>query len=87
MFGRRDRGTEMSEPLFWIVWCIGGGSPTVRHEGFHAARDEARRLARNNPGQQFVVCAAAVGYIKRDVDEVGYLSPDTWRALDEDIPF
>lgn len=77
----------MSEPLFWIVWCIGGGSPTVQHENFAIAKTEAKRLARINPGHQFVVCAAAVGYIKRDIDEVGYLSPETWRSLDEYIPF
>ena len=63
------------EPLFWCVWCDGGGSPTVKHRDFVTARQEAQRLARANPGKRFVVLAAAVAYQKRDLDEVRFSEP------------
>ena len=40
---------------YWIVWCVGGGSPTVRHNTLMDARMEAERLARQNPGRRFAV--------------------------------
>lgn len=71
-----------TEPLFWCVWADGGGTPTVKHSGYEDARREAQRLARNNPGQRFVVLAAAVAFVKRDVDEVRF-EP----GLYMDLPF
>ena len=43
---------------FWLVWNIGGGAPTVRHDTEMRAIHEAERLARANPGQQFAVMEA-----------------------------
>lgn len=40
---------------FWIVWCMGGGAPTVTHEHPDYANREAERLAAENPGRRFVV--------------------------------
>lgn len=48
---------EPKQP-FWIVWCDGGGVPTVKHQTIHSARIEAERLARTNPGQRFHVLLA-----------------------------
>lgn len=70
-----------TEPLFWCVWAEGGGSPTVKHETFPDAKREAQRLARANPGQRFVVLAAALGYQKRDLDETHF---EDW---DAGVPF
>lgn len=80
--------TDRTEPLFWCVWCDGGGSPTVKHADFQRAKAEAQRLARNNPGQRFVVLAAALAYQKRDLDEVCFSSDPhrDWLA-DEELPF
>ena len=72
------------EPAFWVVWRIGGGSPTVQHPCFRTAKAEAQRLARACPGQTFAVLAAAVAYTKRDLDEVRFTDPDD---LDQEIPF
>lgn len=72
-----------AEPLFWCVWADGGGSPTVKHDTFSQAKREAQRLARANPGQRFVVLAAAVGYQKRDLDEVRF--EQSWD--DMEVPF
>lgn len=77
------------EPLFWCVWNEGGGSPTVKHASYANARQEAQRLARAHPGSRFVVMAAAVAFVKRDVDEVRFTvaaTPD-WALDDAEIPF
>ena len=77
----------LSEPLFWCVWNEGGGSPTVKHSDYATARREAQRLARQHPGNRFVVLAAAVAFEKRDLDEVRYGHvADQWE-LDQEIPF
>jgi len=44
-------------PPFFLVWCEDGGSPTFKHETAYHAEQEARRLARQNPGQRFCVLA------------------------------
>ncbi len=48
---------EVNQP-FWVVWCDCGGVPTVKHITVEAARAEAERLARTNPGHRFHVLAA-----------------------------
>lgn len=79
----------MTEPLFWCVWCDGGGNPTVKHRDFEAARNEAQRLARANPGRRFVVLAAALAYQKRDLDEIRFDDGSGYdpMELDREIPF
>lgn len=77
---------DKSEPLFWCVWAEGGGNPTVKHADFRKAKSEAKRLARNNPGQRFVVLAAALAYEKRDLDEIGFCNAvASWD--DDEMPF
>lgn len=46
------------ELSFWIVWSPGKGEPTKRHTSCQEARDEAKRLAELNPGQEFIVLKA-----------------------------
>lgn len=81
--------TGSAEPLFWCVWNEGGGSPTVKHASYSNARQEAQRLARAHPGSRFVVLAAAVGFVKRDLDEVRFASEATpdWAIDDAEMPF
>lgn len=62
----------MYEPMFWCVWCEGGGPPTVKHRGYAAAKAEAQRLARAHPGLRFVVLAATVGFLKADLIETRF---------------
>jgi hypothetical protein len=76
-----------AEPLFWCVWCDGGGSPTVKHRDFHLAKAEAKRLARNHPGQRFVVLAAALAFEKQDLVETRFGPHDGWDEDDDRIPF
>lgn len=71
------------KPHFWCVWAEGGGSPTVKHNDFLSAKAEAQRLARMNPGQRFVVLAAAIAFQRRDLDEVRF---DAYDA-DWEVPF
>ena len=40
---------------FYLVWNPGNRNPRVRHPNRSLAVMEARRLARENPGQEFVV--------------------------------
>lgn len=43
---------------YWVVWLVGGGSPTRTHDSEGNAESEARRLALANPGKTFAVLAA-----------------------------
>ena len=45
---------------FWMVWNEWGQAPTVKHLSPEAAREEAARLARANPGQSFHVLSLVV---------------------------
>ena len=73
------------EPQYWVVWNENGRQPVVKHESFQAARSEAKRLARNNPGEKFVVLAAAIAYVKDDVRELRF--DDSCDYFDRAIPF
>ena len=78
-----------SEPHFFVVWAEGGGSPTVKHDTFERARGEAQRLARQHPGQRFLVLLPTLAVVKNDIIETkfGKASPPWARELDEEIPF
>ncbi len=49
---------------FYLVWREGGYPPTVKHETWRSAQEEAQRLARKHPGVAF--------HVLRQVE--------TWRA-------
>ncbi len=51
---------------FWMVYGMGQGAPTVRHDTTESAITEARRLARLNPGTTFIVLASVRGYRTAD---------------------
>jgi len=73
------------EPQFWCVWRENGGSPTVKHATYRAARAEAGRLALKCPGSRFIVLAAAVAVNKRpDVEETRFADDP---FADDGIPF
>lgn len=55
----------MSKQKFWMV--LGLGTPTFRHETRDSARVEAERLARINPGQEFVVLESMATVVKSDL--------------------
>lgn len=46
------------ETIFYVVWNPNGGSPRVRHQCEESAKQEALRLAEQNPGQEFIVLAS-----------------------------
>ena len=49
---------------FWMVWCPQGETPKHRHTSEPQAIAEATRLARQNPGREFIVLQS-VGAAKR----------------------
>jgi len=53
----------MVENAFYMVWRNGGNCPTRRHELIESAREEAKRLAKDNPCQEFFVTRAIEGVI------------------------
>jgi hypothetical protein len=53
---------------FWMIWNKKGTAPKVRHTDIRAAKCEAERLARLNPGERFIVLEAIGSCIKRDVE-------------------
>lgn len=56
MFGE-ERFTDRQKG-YWVVWSPGHGEPRVKHDDCQAARNEAMRLAEENPGQRFIVMRA-----------------------------
>ena len=73
----------MEQDQFWMVWNPLGYQPRMKHWNEDAAVREAKRLARENPGQQFYVLEAIAGVEKIDV------AVHTYRASDSEweIPF
>lgn len=53
---------------FFMVYGMGQGAPTARHDSFSRAKAEAERLARNNPGIEFYVLATVGCARKTDVE-------------------
>lgn len=70
---------------YFVVWCEGGGTPTVKHPDWLSAKREAQRLAREHRGHRFTVMVAVAGFQAIDLQETEYLGFD--RALDDGIPF
>ncbi|MCW5695832.1 MAG: hypothetical protein KIS96_11385 [Bauldia sp.] len=65
------------QAAFWVVWNPSGWNPTVRHETFTAADQEARRLAAANPRHSFFVLrAVSVSTLRDPVDTTLLLVPD-----------
>lgn len=75
----------MKHSPFFLVWCEGGGPPSVRHHTYVQAKKEAQRLARSMPGLRFTVLVAVQGFEVMDLREVTYLGTDS--SLDDEIPF
>lgn len=70
--------SNLQQP-FWMVYGMGQGAPTVRHDTSESAVAEARRLARANPGITFIVLASVRGYRTAD--------PIVEIEFDDGIPF
>ena len=66
---------------FWMV--LGLGTPTYRHETKDSARVEAERLARINPGQEFVVLESLATVVKSDLHWAAHGEGDE----QESVPF
>ncbi|TPN90158.1 hypothetical protein [Mesorhizobium sp. B1-1-5] len=80
------------EPItkFWLVWCTSRGSPLHKHWSKGAARTEAERLSRQNPGQAFIVLAAVDAVVSPIMgpQSVKLIKPDpSAHTPDDDIPF
>lgn len=79
--------TTLPSKPFWMVYGIRQGAPTVMHDTHEKARDEAKRLARNNPGVVFVVLESVGAVVKREFDTVSFRAPKPTSLTDDDIPF
>ena len=60
---------------FWMVWNEDGPGPRVKHETRARAEAEAKRLARANPGQRFVVLESCCAFESNDLVRVTYEHP------------
>lgn len=74
-----EHATEPADKFFMV---LGMGVPTYRHATIGSASREAERLAREYPGQEFIVLEALAIVKKSDVQ---------WSRLnevpDDDVPF
>lgn len=66
---------------FWLVWNPNGRNPTFRHAFEENAIREAERLARDNPGETFVVLASVAARSVSDMQRLDLRPPR------DDIPF
>ena len=73
----------MSRSKFWMV--LGSGEPTLRHPSRQSAKREAERLARANPGEEFVVLEAVATVAKCDL--VWTQNDRDESETDDDVPF
>lgn len=64
--------------MFWFVWNEARGLPRHKHWTPQEARQEAERLARENPGQHFHVLGLLGTCAHNAV---------TWTEPDDEIPF
>lgn len=64
---------------FFLVWADGGKSPTFRHTNMRSAQIEADRLARLDPGVEFIVVEAKTGHLSP--------KPALELTLYDEIPF
>ena len=74
----------------WVVYNPDGRAPHYTHQSFESAKQEAKRLARNNPDQRFFVMESVAMAIKRDVDFCVYSSNVAGQPqadLEDEIPF
>lgn len=78
---RRTTIMTTSKP-FWMISGTGCGSPTVRHETYERAEIEAKRLARSNPGVEFVILKSERSFQKNEFDTVEYAEDE---ADDSDV--
>lgn len=69
---------------FWFVWNPAAAVPRFRHPSKAEAQREAERLARQHPGQQFIVLKAVGGAIVpvTNVDQIKFVP-----AVEDDFPF
>ncbi len=61
--------------MFWMV--VGKGAPVFKHDSLEAARNEAARLAKQNPGQSFNVLESVATCVATGV---------SWEELRVDKP-
>ena len=72
--------TEKAVP-FWLVWNPGGNAPRFQHPSLESAENEAKRLARHAPGQEFFVLRPVSATLKSDI------VTRRFAPTDNDIPF
>lgn len=63
----------MTAEKFWMV--KGRGPTNYCHDSRISAEEEAKRLARENPGQLFAVLEAVTAFKKPDVERVDLEDP------------
>jgi hypothetical protein len=67
---------------FYMVWNESHGNPTYKHETYTSAEVEAKRLAKQSPGEKFHVLASCCTY---EVPEP--VIKTVHETEPEDIPF
>lgn len=72
---------------FWMVWNCGGGVPLHQHATKGSAQAEAERLARQNPGSDFVILEALAVVRKSDIEWTQLEVHPEFAAAESEVPF
>lgn len=76
---------------FWMILNPTARAPTFQHKTRKSADDEARRLARLNPGETFIILEAVCAVTRREFDVKEFrrapASDAPSRGIDPDMPF
>lgn len=65
---------------FWMVWNPMRNAPVYQHRTLNNAIAEAERLARENPGQTFIVLESVMAIVVNDIQRTS-LRPN------QELPF
>lgn len=75
--------TEVKD--FWVVWNPNGRNPSVRHNNFAAAMQEAERLSKQYPGATLFVLKSQAWAQSRLVVDTRHTTP-MYTTLPTEVP-
>jgi hypothetical protein len=69
------RGYEFTEHVrsFWVIWSPGHGEPNMAYQTCQQAREVAHELAKEHPGQRFIVLKSDAEFAFQELRATCYM--------------